>query len=232
MNLLQLCQRTVRESGTISGDATPSTVTGQSGRLRKVVDWVPTAWLQIQNLHDDWLWMRAEFSGAVVQGTARYTNTDWSLARWSRWITDPDDTMTIYKTALGVSDESVLREITWAQWRAKYGRGTQTQNRPTEFAISPQGEFCLGPVPDASYTARGEYQKSAQELAADADIPELPDTTLHTVIVWKALLLLSQFDEGTWETSVATVRCQDDLKSMKKYRPTVTIGFGSGASIA
>jgi len=52
MNYLQLCQDTVRESGTISGDATPSTVTGQSGRLLKVVTWVAKAWQQIQNLHD------------------------------------------------------------------------------------------------------------------------------------------------------------------------------------
>lgn len=232
MNFLQLCQDTVRESGTISGDTTPTTTVGQSGRLLKVVNWVIKAWQDIQNLHDDWLWMRDEFSGPIVQGTARYLYTAMTgIARWSRWLSCEDTDFTIYKTALGVSDETVLTEITWAQWRARYGRGTQTQNRPVEYAISPAGEICLGPVPNAAYTMRGEYQKSAQVLAADADIPELPDTSLHKVIVWKALLLLAQFDDGSWPTGVATVRCQDDLVSMKKYRPVVSISF-AGSKIA
>jgi len=140
--------------------------------------------------------------------------------------------MSIYLTALGVSDERPLVEIDWPTWRKRYGFGLQVNRRPIEYAISPQGEFCLGPVPDAPYTVRGEHQMSAQTLAANADLPELPDATLHTVIVWKALLLLAQFDEGQWPTGVAQVRCQDDLQSMKKYRPKVIIGFGSGVTIA
>lgn len=229
MNYLQLCQRTVRESGTISGDATPSTTVAQSGRLLKVVDWVAEAWKQIQNLHDDWLWMRAEFSGPATIGTPRYTASSWSLTRFSRWILD-DCSVTIYKTSLGVSDEGALRFIDWQTWRAKYGRGTQTNNRPTEYTISPMGEFCLGPLPDDAYTVRGEYQKSAQALAINADVPELPDDSLHTVIVWKALMLLGDFDEGAWPVARATVKCSDDLRSMQKYRPVITIG--AGASVA
>lgn len=231
MNYLQLCQDVVRESGTISGDATPTTTVGQSGRLLKVVNWVTKAWQEIQNLHDDWLWMRQEFTGALTANTGRYTAASFNLTRWSRWITDAHS-VTIYQTSLGVSDETELRLIPWQTWRMRYGRGTQVTNRPTEYAISPQGEFCVGALPDAAYTVRGEYQQSAQTLAANADIPELPDTSLHTVIVWKTLLLLAQFDEGQWPTAVAQVRCQDDLMSMKKYRPAVCIDFGGGASIA
>lgn len=230
MNYLQLCQDLVRESGTISGDTTPTTTVGQSGRLLKVVNWIPKAWSAIQNLHDDWLWMRTEFSGAVSIATMRYTAASWSLTRFSRWITD-EDTVTIYRTSLGVSDETPLTEIPWLTWRARYGRGTQTAGRPIEYAFSPQNEFCVGPSPSYACTLRGEYQKSAQVLAANTDEPELPDTSLHSVIVWKGLLLLAQFDEGAWPTGVAQIRIQDDLQSMKKYRPTVTISFG-GSRVA
>lgn len=226
MNYLALCQDTVRESGTISGDATPSAVTGQSGRLLKVVNWVAKAWTEIQNLHDDWLWMRAEFSATTTAGAPRYTSSSFSLTRFSRFITEPHG-VTIYKTATGVSDEGELRFIDWQTWRATYGRGTQVNNRPRDYTISPAGEFCVGPVPDDTYTLRGEYQKSAQVLAANTDIPELPDTSLHSVIVWKALMLLAQFDEGQWPTSVAQTRIIDDLRSMQKYRPTITIGCGA-----
>jgi len=228
MNYLQLCQDTVRESGTISGDTQPSTVSGQSGRLLKVVNWVQKAWQDIQNLHDDWTWMRQEFTGAISPGSARYTSASFSLTRWSRWICE-DDNLTIYKTSLGVADEGALSQIDWTTWRQRYGRGAQNQGRPREYAISPQGELCFGPVPDAAYTVRGEYQQSAQTLSLNADVPELPDATLHTVIVWKALLLLSQFDEGQWPTGVAQIRCQDNLRSMQKYRPVIKI---TGASIA
>lgn len=231
MNFLQLCQRTAQESGTIPGDTSPSTVTGQSGRLLKVVNWTSTAWTNIQNLHDDWLWMRTEFSGNTSAGSARYTSGSWAIARHARWITDPHS-VTIYNAAIGVADEGEIAEIPWEAWRSRYGRGAQILNRPKEYAISPQGEMCFGPIPDATYTVRGEYQKSAQVLAANEDVPELPDSNLHTVIVWKALVLLAQFDEGQWPVGVGTVRCQDDLRSMQKYRPTITIGYGSGATIA
>lgn len=229
MNYLLLCQRTVRESGTISGDALPASVTGQSGRLLKVVEWVAEAWRQVQNLHDDWKWMRAEFTGTITAGAARYTPASFNLTRFSKWLCEPRS-VTIYDTAKGVADESELKEMSWDDWRINFGRGVQQQNRPRVYAISPTGEFCLGPVPDVPYTVRGEYMKSAQDLTANTDIPELPDTSLHTVIVWKALLLLAQFDEGQWPTGVASVRCQDDLRSMQKYRPKITIG--AGATIA
>lgn len=231
MNYLQICQDVVRESGTISGDTTPSTTSGQSGRTLKVVNWVSKAWQEIQNLHDDWLWMRTEFTGTITQGAARYTAASFNLTRWSRWITD-EHVVTIYDTSIGVADEGEIRQITWETWRARYGRGAQVQRRPVEYAISPQGEFCLGPFPDRGYMLRGEYQKSAQTLALDTDVPELPDASLHSVIVWRALLSLAQFDEGQWPTGVAQVRCIDDLRSMQKYRPSICIQFGGGSSIA
>lgn len=224
MNYLQLCQRTVRESGTISGDVTPAKVTEQSGRLLKVVQWVAEAWRQVQNLHDDWCFMRGEFAGAVTDGAPRYTAASFNIARFSRWITDPRS-VTIYETARGKADESELRFMPWSDYRINFDRGVQQKNRPRVYSISPAGEFCLGPVPNAGFTVRGEYQKSAQNLAANDDVPELPDASLHTVIVWKALLLLAQYDEGQWPTGVAVVRCQDDLRSMQKYRPRLEIGM-------
>lgn len=232
MNFLSICRRVVQESGTISGDTTPSTTAGQAGRLLKVVNWTATAWQQIQNLHDDWLWMRGEFSGQLTANTARYTGASWGLTRWGQWLNDNGCDITLFANALGVADERKLRFIEWSEYRRLYTRGVQTPGRPINYSISPVGEFCFGPTPDQAYTCNGEYQKNAQVLALDADIPELPDASLHTVIVWKSLLLLSQFDEGAWPTSVATVRCQDDLRSMQKYRPKITVGFGQGASIA
>ena len=56
MNFLALCQKVVRDSGTISGDR-PVTVTNQTGRLGKIIHFVLEAWQEIQNDRPDCQWM-------------------------------------------------------------------------------------------------------------------------------------------------------------------------------
>ena len=52
--------------------------------------------------------------------------------------------------------------------------------------IDPQRNLILGPKPDAAYTITGEYQMSAQVLAADGDTPEMP-SDYHQLIVYSAM---------------------------------------------
>lgn len=221
MNYLQLAQRVNRESGTASGDSSPSTVVSQTGRLLKICDMTATAYQELQSAYADWLWLRAQFSGNTTANTSRYTPASFNLTRHSRWITTPRTT-TIYLTATGVSDEGNLDYLTYDQWRQLYDWGTQTPNRPRHYAVSPTQEFCLGPVPDATYTVRGEYQKSAQVLAANADIPEMP-ADYHMLIVWNALLHLSEFDEGG-APQMRAQRLRSDLwrQLTREQRPTIT----------
>lgn len=187
---------TARESGTVSGTL-PAAVTGQTGRLEKIVYWTAEAWRLIQLLHDDWRWMRKEFEGTVTQGAARYTAGSFSITDFAGWVTDFDayQPLSIYKTSTGVADEGPIRLIDWEAWRTAFGRGSQTQNRPDRYAISPADELCLGPVPDAAYTVRGEYRATAQNLAANADVPLLPER-FHEIIAWRAVMLLDEHDEA------------------------------------
>ena len=201
MNFLALCQRVASESGTINGTL-PTAVTSQTGRLLKVVNWTAEAWNQIQGEHTTWKWMRAEFSGAVLTNTVRYTPASFNLTRHRAWITDEAHdagAITVYATATGVSDETVLVRADWEDFRAMYLRGSQTAARPIEYAVSPAGELCFGPKPDAAYTAQGEYYKSAQTLSANSDTPECPEEH-HMTIVWRALKLLKIHDEDMVQT--------------------------------
>lgn len=207
MTYLELCQRAARESGTIPGDNTPSTVVGQSGRLRKLIDWVATAYTDIQTEFNDWRWMQGTYSGSVTQSNPTYTGASFGLSRFNRWIATPHQ-VTIYETPEGVADESELTFRPWDDFRRLYDRGTQLENRPIEYTITPAGEIRLGPVPGASYTLRGPYQKSAQILAANSDTPEMP-SDYHMMIVWDALLLLGGFDEGAFTMQEAQRRRQD-----------------------
>lgn len=189
---LEISQKVFREGG--GAGVLPAAVTGQVGRQLKVVNWVADAWSEIQNDESTWLWMRKEFSADLSIGTFKYTAASFDLTDFSRWVTDPLS-VTMYLTATGVSDEGELNFLPWESWRLKYGRGSQTANRPIEYTITPALEFAVGPKPDLVYTTRGEYFQGNQALAADGDTPNCP-AGFHDVITWKALIKLLANDEA------------------------------------
>ncbi len=224
---LQLAQDVARESGTISG-TNPTAVASQTGRLLKVVEWTAQAYVMLQNLHADWRWMQKTFSGTTTVGAGQYTPASWSITDLRDWLRDNRVTgyqpHTSYLTATGVSDEGALREISWQQWRTRYGRGSQTNNKPSEYAISPAGEFSLGPIPDDDYTIQGEYRQAAVVLAADADIPALP-AAFEQIIVWQAIMLLAEFDEAVEQRAAAILKYNALLEGLQRDQlPTVSLG--------
>tara|TARA_R110000744_G_scaffold63234_9_gene130108 strand:+ start:768 stop:1463 length:696 start_codon:yes stop_codon:yes gene_type:complete len=193
-SFLVLCQKVARESGTIEGVA-PSAVTGQIGRLLKVVNWTSDAWSEIQNSRENWEWMRKDWSFALSESTGRYTPASFNLTNHSRWVKDERST-TVYDTSTGVSDESDLKFISYRDFRIRYERGTQTDDRPVHWTITPAGEFAVGPKPDDSgFTATGEYYQGNEILTENADVPDLP-SRFHDVIVWRALMKLAKSDEN------------------------------------
>lgn len=208
----ELCQDVARECGTFSG-VVPTAVTGQNGRLLKVVNWTADAWVMIQNLHASWKWMRQEFPVAntvTISGTARYTPASWSITDLAEWINE-DGLITIYKSATGVSDEGELDPISWAEYRYLYGRGTQTNNRPIHWSVSPDdNEFCLGPIPDAVYVINGEYRQAPQVLAANGDEPNMP-SRFHKGITWQGVMILGEHDEAEQQAVVNAERKYDDF---------------------
>lgn len=227
---LEICQDTARESGTISG-VSPSTTTGQSGRLAKVVNWVAEAWLRIQNHRDDWLWMRGEFSKPTIAGTSAYTGASWSITDLARFVVDQDSIgyfpVTLYKTATGVADEGPISYIPYPTYRSRYGRGAQTNNRPVEYSIGPAGQFLLGPIPDDDYTVRGEYFKTPQRFAADSDVPTGLPARFHEIITWRALMLLAEHDEAITSITTAANNYSEILNQLENDQlPRITLGGG------
>lgn len=216
MTYLELCQKVARESGTITGTA-PTTVVGQTGRLLKIVAFTNDAWQIVQNHRAQWRWMQGEFSGATSIGASRYTAAGWAITDFAEWVMDTPDYLpvTMYATATGVEDEGTLRAITYDLWASLYNRGTQTNNRPTRYAISPANEFCLGAIPDAAYTVRGRYRKTNQVLTANADTPNLP-ARFHDLIVYQALRLLGGHDVAPDELSDAMAKTVPLMQQLER----------------
>jgi len=112
MNYLQLVQRLSSEVGA-SGTG-PSSVLAQSGANLRLVNWVNSAWLEIQGLHNTWNWMRQKFQWETVAGTGDYLPTAITNQLTGNLMTDLrywyKDTFRCQKQSIGIQDEQWLVE--------------------------------------------------------------------------------------------------------------------------
>jgi len=196
---LELCQAVARDSGTVSDLTSPSAVTGQTGRLLRIVNWTAEAYGDIQRRRDDWRWLRKEFEGATLATVRRYA-LNVTTERFKHWVfesEDGNDTFSVYKTSEGQSTEGWLQYVPWDEFRRTYMFGSVADDtrKPTHISVDPASQLVLWPIPDAVYTIRGEYYRGPQILAADSDTPEMP-LAHHEAIKWQALILMGTFDEA------------------------------------
>ena len=191
---LSLCQAVARRSGTVSGTQ-PATVTGQTGRLNDIVQFVSEAWNEIQSKRDDWKWMNRSWSGSTISGTQAYTPAGLSISNHADW--DIHAEVHCYLTSAGEANEWRVPFLQdWDAFRSAYLRGTVQSGAPRIYGIRPYDQaLVLFPKPDAAYTLSGEYRKTNQTLSVDADEPEMP-ARFHDAIMWRALELLHDYDEA------------------------------------
>jgi len=182
LNYLQLCQRMVRESGGLSGSG-PSAVTGQVGEYANVVDWIASAWLDIQREYRSaWRWMHQSFTLTISSGDAVYTASDAGLTDLRVW-----DVHSIKMYQSGVADEFFLDYLPYDQFRATYLVGTQSTGRPQHFTVQPDNSLRFGWVPDGTYYVSGQYWQTPVTLAANTDTPGMP-SHFHDMI-WQLALM-------------------------------------------
>ena len=191
---LELCQKT-RRLARIPGSG-PTTVTGQTGQMLDIVEWVKDAYEAIQNKYPDWRWMRSTFTLTTIASTDTYaysssavveSSDSSSITSFDSWrISDPDDPVKIYLQSSGVGAETYLSFMAWDYFKQIYKRGTQANNMPNLITIDPQNRLVLGANPDAVYIVTGDYRKGPEALSVDADIPSMP-SQYHDLIVYYAL---------------------------------------------
>lgn len=191
MNFLALCNR-LRESCGISGDG-PSTVEGQVGEMSRVVNWINEAYLDIQQIHPDWRWLRKSFSFPTVAGQTAYSLAECGITDHGQWDVG---TFRCYPTAVGLNGEMLLCDMDYEHWRNLYQLGAMraVQTRPTVATILPDNSFGLGSAPDATgYTIIGDYYAEPSEMALDADIPLIP-AKHHMAIVYRAMMFYGVYE--------------------------------------
>lgn len=185
MQFLDLVKRLRSEAG-LAGSG-PISVTGQTGELLRLVDWIKDAYRDIQDRRFDWEFLRDDFSfSASVADGATYAKT--VVTNLATWKHDERDSFRCYLTASGVNDEQWLVFEDWDFFRSQrlYGASRNVTGRPLYFSIKPDKSVVLWPTPNDTYTIVGEYFKTATEFAADSDEPVFDRH--HMAIVCNALM--------------------------------------------
>lgn len=190
---LELCQDTARELG-ITGTG-PSSVLNQVGESADIIRWVKNAYIQIQNRNaGKWRFLRHEFTLATVAVQDTYapsaaidSDTAAPIDRFSAWrINDRRIPPRIFLASTGIGTQTWMTWATWDDFQQIYRISNQIDSYPAHITDDPQDNIVLGPQPNDIYTVTSEYYRSAQILAADDDIPEMP-SQFHELIVWYAI---------------------------------------------
>ena len=174
MNFLDLCQRLVQETG-IADDG-PATVTGQTGDMGRLVNWINDAWLKIQSMRADWNWAWGTGTATLTAGT--YT------------ITLPSTVETIKRVSLG---QSYLQSEDYNDFADAY-REIQ-EGDPSVWSIRPDGVLVFNAKPTENKTVTYESFATPSKMVATTDAPALPER-YHMLIVYEALRSYAQFDEA------------------------------------
>lgn len=195
MNFLALCQRTATECG-VSG--TLSTTVSQIGSLGRIVNWVSTAWSELQTKHDDWHFMRSSAllgggvsfvpvagipviplgTGAGTVGVIADNFGKWDIRSFRN-----------YTTAAGIANEMFMDDIFYDTWRDSYMLGAMrtVQTRPVVIAAAPNQALCIGPPSNGQYTVYGDYFVAPTVMALDTDVPTNLPVPFHMAIVYDAM---------------------------------------------
>ena len=146
-------------------------------------------------MRPNWLFMHSEFTFDTIADTKDYLAADYSINDMKLWDTD---SFLIYETALDENDQNAIPYTPYQRWRYLYRErmNVRPTGRPQELTILPDNQVRFEPTPDKIYTIDGEYKRSTQEFAADADVPtSLPDD-FHMIIVWQALKYYASFQNA------------------------------------
>lgn len=188
MNRLQLVQLTRQLAG-IPGTAV--TTIGQVNEAKRVVDWVDSAWTEIQR-ETNWNWLWEQATVAVTAGNWYVAGTI-PASRYERDATYNGNTR--------------LQYLPWADFREHWPTSWISEGTPTYWTVRPDMAFAVNAKVTVDTDFAVERYKNPTAMTADVDTPSMPSEH-HEAIVYKALLLYANFEEAgvTRQTAEAEYR--------------------------
>jgi len=190
MNKLELCQEVLSRTGQ---SGTMTTTVGQRGMFRRISTWVREAYLDIQRMPIDWRWLRVRgATGNLSPDKEAYSATELGLTRLRSF--DLDSFSIHHVDADPDTAAPMDGSKPWDSISNKYAV-SRVKGQP-RFVLAPEHTGLLVyPVPNDMYIIHFDYFKRPQILAADVDVPEMPDY-FHDLIILQALRRYASFDDA------------------------------------
>ncbi|MCP4607743.1 MAG: hypothetical protein GY845_03360 [Planctomycetes bacterium] len=224
MNFLQLAQRLHQEAG-LSGSG-PTTTVDQVGILKQVVDWINTAYIDVQSQHAIWHFMQDDFSFQTTASKREYSIADTGVTDLETWKLDDYGSFRVYLTSSGVANEQYMYQLLWDDYRQMYlyGATRTAEGLPNYVSVQPDEGLNLYLVPDDIYTIVGEYYKVPAELSGDTDVPIIP-SQFHMIIVWRALMFYAGYDAANEKYAMGKTEYKKLLMRLEiDQLPQITFG--------
>ena len=185
MTFLELCQ-TVRLEVGVSGTG-PSTVVGQEGQLKSIIDYVAEADHQVQGLWKDWNFLWTQYSSTLSTGTSAPALTKpTDLGTWD---------MRSFFLDYTSDDHTNLTPLAYTDYRSSQRQGTQTNSTPSNVIVQPDESIIVYPNQDKSYTITADYWKTPTRMSANTDSSSIP-SQYHRIIVSRAKTMWAEREEA------------------------------------
>lgn len=222
MTFLELCQAMAIEAG-ISGGVV--SVSGQVGEAQRVVGWVARAYKYVQNLHEDWKFLRrnVEFAAVANQSVYDAEMAGVDPAEFGQWCFL--DKWRAYLTGAGYADEQPVRYVDYDDFRRLYLYSTSRlqPGRPLVVTVAPDQSLMFWPTPDADYTIVGEMYRAPAIMTRDTDVPIFA-ARYHDAIMYRALMSYGEFEGDATVMATAQTELARELDGMESfYLPKMTI---------
>lgn len=158
----------------------PASVTSATTFEMDLVNSVSDAWIDIQNFRENWKWMRTTTNFIMTASKTTYTLTEilGPNNRHKRWL----------KNTVFVEENGAKRPVRFLEYDVfehKFANEI-TPTRVSYFTIVPWDDSLKFNLPDDNYIIYVDYEKSAQFLVNNEDIPEMP-VEFHLLVVYAAV---------------------------------------------
>lgn len=241
---LEICKQVHRKLriGDYEPGSQPTTTVGQTQDLGDIVASVQEAWLQLQNHHRDWRWLRSSVSVSLTANVNIVTVANFRVqeARFAHvlWYVANSDVRyaNIRDNGAITNPDMPCWFIPWLEFSGGiYTRNPQpVAGQPQFWSEQPNRSVRVWPAPSTPPSG-GNWLFSIpcrllpQALSADADIPEMP-VEFHNIIVWWAVDIFcrtrTNFDRLSAEAKKEVNKqldqlAADQLPEMTEWRPYV-----------
>ena len=161
----------------------PSSVVSNQGIEEVLARAVRDAWVDIQNIREEWNFLEGSSSFNTVATQDTYTLLDIFLSSTPDFKKYKLDSLIITN---GLGKKSYLQHYDRDVLEAQFLNSTQ-QELPHKYAVDPStSSIILKAIPDGVYNVDFRYWKNPEILLTDSQVPSLP-IGFHNLIAYKAV---------------------------------------------